>query len=390
MIKVDIFSGFLGAGKTTLIKKLLEEAYKGEKLVLIENEFGDVGIDGSLFREGEVTVNEINGGCVCCSLAGDFANAFAKVVEQYHPDRVLIEPSGVGKLSDIASAVQEFDNDEVVLNTMTTVVDAKKCKMYSRNFGEFFENQVEYAMAVVLSHTDGISDKKLQECIDIVRKRNPEAVLITTPWDELTGEQMLDAIECKDTVEIDLEKMMEEYHEHKAMHAHEHEHEHEHHHHDHDHDDHEHHHHHDHDHGHEDHDHEEHEHHHHDHDHEEHDHDEHKHHHHHDHDEHDHDHEHHHHHHAEDIFTSWGRETTKKYTKEELDHILRELEHQAEYGLVIRSKGIVENADGGWIHFEYTPGEPEIKEGSAGIIGRLCVIGADIDEEAIAELFGVE
>ena len=344
MIKVDIFSGFLGAGKTTLIKKLLEEAYKGEKLVLIENEFGDVGIDGSLFEEGEVTVNEINGGCVCCSLAGDFANAFAKVVEQYHPDRVLIEPSGVGKLSDIASAVQEFDNDEVVLNTMTTVVDAKKCKMFSRNFGEFFDFQVEYAMGVVLSHTDGISDKKLQECIDIVRKRNPEAVLITTPWDELTGPQMLDAIECKDTVEIDLEKMMEEYHEHKAMHAHEHEH---------------------------DHDHEEHEHHHHDHD-------------------HDHEHGHHHHHHAEDIFTSWGRETTKKFTKEELEHILRELEHQAKYGLVIRSKGIVENAEGGWIHFEYTPGEPEIREGSAGIIGRLCVIGADIDEEAVAELFGVE
>ena len=369
MIKVDIFSGFLGAGKTTLIKKLLEEGYKNEKLVLIENEFGDVGIDGSLFKEGEVTVNEINGGCVCCSLAGDFANAFSKVVEQYHPDRVLIEPSGVGKLSDIASAVQEFDNDEVVLNTMTTVVDAKKCKMYSRNFGEFFENQVEYAMAVVLSHTDGISDKKMQECIDIVRKRNPEAVLITTPWSELTGAQLLDAIECKDTVEVDLEKMMEEYHEHKAMHAHEHEHEHEHEHHHHDHD---------HDHDHEDH----------DHDHEEHDHDhEHEHHHHHD---HDHEHEHHHHHHAEDIFTSWGRETTKKYTPAELKEILTELEHEAEYGLVIRSKGIVENAEGGWIHFEYTPGEPEIKEGSAGIIGRLCVIGADIDEEAIAKLFGVE
>lgn len=385
MIKVDIFSGFLGAGKTTLIKKLLEEGYKNEKLVLIENEFGDVGIDGSLFKEGEVTVNEINGGCVCCSLAGDFANAFSKVVEQYHPDRVLIEPSGVGKLSDIASAVQEFDNDEVVLNTMTTVVDAKKCKMYSRNFGEFFENQVEYAMAVVLSHTDGISDKKMQECIDIVRKRNPEAVLITTPWSELTGAQLLDAIECKDTVEVDLEKMMEEYHAHKAMHAHEHEHhdhdEHEHHHHDHDHEDH-------------DHDHEEHEHLHHDHDHD-HDHDEHEHgHHHHDHDHHDHDHEHehehHHHHHAEDIFTSWGRETTKKYTPAELKEILTELEHEAEYGLVIRSKGIVENAEGGWIHFEYTPGEPEIKEGSAGIIGRLCVIGADIDEEAIAKLFGVE
>ena len=381
MIKVDIFSGFLGAGKTTLIKKLLEEGYKNEKLVLIENEFGDVGIDGSLFKEGEVTVNEINGGCVCCSLAGDFANAFSKVVEQYHPDRVLIEPSGVGKLSDIASAVQEFDNDEVVLNTMTTVVDAKKCKMYSRNFGEFFENQVEYAMAVVLSHTDGISDKKMQECIDIVRKRNPEAVLITTPWSELTGAQLLDAIECKDTVEVDLEKMMEEYHEHKAMHAHEHEHEHEHEHHHHDHD-------HDHDHEDHDHDHEHHHHHDHDHDHEEHDHD-HEHHHHHDHD-HDHDHEHHHHHHAEDIFTSWGRETTKKYTPAQLKEILTELEHEAEYGLVIRSKGIVENAEGGWIHFEYTPGEPEIKEGSAGIIGRLCVIGADIDEEAIAKLFGVE
>ena len=413
MIKIDIFSGFLGAGKTTLIKKLLEEAYKGEKLVLIENEFGDVGIDGSLFPDSGISVAEINAGCICCSLAGDFASSLATIIEQFHPDRILVEPSGVGKLSDIAAAVQGFDDIEI--NSLSTVVDAKKCKMYMKNFGEFFENQVEYATAIILSHTDGISEKKLDECVSLLREENPDAVLITTPWDQLTGEQIIEAIECRDTIEEELKHMLEDHEEHH------HDHDcgcgHDHHHHDHDHDegheDHDHHHDcghhhgdegcHDHHHGHHedcDHDHDHHdEHHHHDeHDHH-HDHDGHDHHH-----DHDHDHEHHHdhgcscgcghdhhhgHHDADEVFTSWGVETTAKFSKDQLEEILEDLEDEKKYGMVIRAKGLVEGNDGKWIHFDYVPGEPEVKDGSAGIIGRLCVIGAEIKEDELKELFGV-
>lgn len=366
MIKVDIFSGFLGAGKTTLIKKLLDGGYEGEKVVLIENEFGEVGIDANLFGESNIAVTEINQGCICCSLAGDFSAALGNIVEQFQPDRILIEPSGVGKLSDIASAVQSYDNDDIVINSMVTVVDAKKCRMYMKNFGEFFENQIEYAGAVILSHTENLADKKINECIDMIKTVNDEAVIVTTPWSKLTSAQILEAVECKDTLEKQLEDLLETQHHH-------HDHEHEHHHdcgHDHDH---EHEHHHDCDHEHE---------HYHDHDHE------HEHH-------HDHDHDHHHGcscghdhgHDADEIFDSWGMETAAKYTVEELENILNSFEDEKTFGMVIRAKGIVENKDGGFIHFDYIPGEVSIKEGQAAIIGRICVIGANINREAAAELF---
>ncbi|WP_024859333.1 GTP-binding protein [Ruminococcus flavefaciens] len=372
MTKITIFSGFLGAGKTTLIKKLIQEGYKGEKLVLIENEFGQIGIDGGFLQDAGVEITEMNSGCICCSLVGDFGKALEKVLADYAPDRILIEPSGVGKLSDVIRAVQNINAHDVELDGFTTVVDAKKYKMYMKNFGEFFDNQITYASCLILSHTSGLSQDKLDECVKSLREKNPAAPIVTTEWDELTGQQLVDAMTQKNTLDDELKELLEE-----AAH-----HDHEHHHHDHDHEEHEHHHH--------DHDHEEHEHHHHDHDHDEHEH-------HHDHGpdctcgchdhDHDHDHEHHHHHHADDVFTSWGRETTRAYTQEEITNALNALGDEEKYGMILRAKGIVAGTDGQWIHYDYVPGVPDVRTGSAGTIGRLCVIGSKINEEAIAELF---
>ncbi len=386
MTKITIFSGFLGAGKTTLIKKLIAEGYKGEKLVLIENEFGQIGIDGGFLQDAGVEITEINSGCICCSLVGDFGKALEKVLADYAPDRILIEPSGVGKLSDVIRAVQNIDAHDVVLDGFTTVVDAKKYKMYMKNFGEFFDNQITYASCLILSHIGGLSQEKLDDCVKSLREKNPVAPIVTTDWDKLTGQQLVDAMTQKNTLDDELRELLAE-----AEHE---EHEHHHHHHDHDddHDEHEHHHH---EHGEDctcgchDHDHDEHEHHHH----EEHDHDHDGHDHHHEHGEdctcgcHDHDHEHHHHHHADDVFTSWGKETPQKYTQQEITAALESLSDEAKYGMILRAKGIVEGEDGQWIHFDYVPGVPDVRTGSASTIGRLCVIGSKINEEAIAELF---
>ena len=369
MTKADIFSGFLGAGKTTLIKKLIAEAYKGEKLVLIENEFGEIGIDGGFMQEAGIEVNEMNSGCICCSLVGDFHDALMQVQERFAPDRILIEPSGVGKLSDIIRAVAGVEGVEI--NSAAVVADAGKCKMYMKNFGEFYNDQIEHAGAIVLSRTGSVSAQKLDECMSLLRERNEHAVIITTPWTELDGADILKAIERTDTLEHELEELEHEHHEHEHghhHHEHDHEHEHEHHHHEHDHE-------------------HEHEHHHHEHDHE------HEHHHH----EHDHEHEHHHHHHhhdgehdADEVFTSWGVETPRKYSEEELLSILGELENEEKYGLVLRAKGIVDASDGKWLHFDYVPGEREVRRGSAGVTGRLCVIGAQLATEALSGLFGVQ
>ena len=398
MTKVDVFSGFLGAGKTTLIKKLIAEAYAGEKLVLIENEFGEIGVDGGFMKDAGIEVTEMNSGCICCSLTGDFRAALHEVCERYAPDRILIEPSGVGKLSDIVTAVEQASDGELTINALCTVVDAGKCKMYMRNFGEFFNNQVESAGCIILSRTAGIKEEKLAECVALLREKNPGAVIITTPWDELSGAQILDAMEKRDTLTAALESIEREHEEDEDEH---------HHHHDHEHEEHEHHHHfdengncscgchHDDD---EDDDGHEHEHHHHDHDEHDHDHEcgcghDHEHHH-HDHDEHDHDHEcgcgHHHHHHghdADEVFTSWGMETAKKFTEDGLRAALAALEDEAKYGAVLRAKGIVAASEGEWIHFDYTPGEINIRRGSAGVTGRLCVIGHELHEDAVAELF---
>lgn len=386
MTKITIFSGFLGAGKTTLIKKLIAEGYKGEKLVLIENEFGQIGIDGGFLQDAGVEITEMNSGCICCSLVGDFGKALEKVLADYAPDRILIEPSGVGKLSDVIRAVQNIDAHDVVLDGFTTVVDAKKYKMYMKNFGEFFDNQITYASCLILSHIGGLSQEKLDNCVKSLREKNPVAPIVTTDWDKLTGQQLVDAMTQKNTLDDELRELLAE-----AEHE---EHEHHHHHHDHDddHDEHEHHHH---EHGEDctcgchDHDHDEHEHHHH----EEHDHDHDGHDHHHEHGEdctcgcHGHDHEHHHHHHADDVFTSWGKETPQKYTQQEITAALESLSDEAKYGMILRAKGIVEGEDGQWIHFDYVPGVPDVRTGSASTIGRLCVIGSKINEEAIAELF---
>ncbi|WP_294490955.1 CobW family GTP-binding protein [uncultured Ruminococcus sp.] len=392
MTKITIFSGFLGAGKTTLIKKLIAEGYKGEKLVLIENEFGQIGIDGGFLQDAGVEITEMNSGCICCSLVGDFGKALKQVLETYKPDRILIEPSGVGKLSDVIKAVQNIDAHDVVLDGFTTVVDANKCRMYQKNFGEFFNNQITYASCLILSHTAGVSQERLDDVIARLRALNDKAPIVTTEWDQLTGEQLTDAMTQKNTLDDELKALLEQEHEHHHHHHHDDDDdEHEHHHHDHD-DEHEHHHHdHDDEHEHHHHDHDdEHEHHHHDHD------DEHEHHHHdHDHGEgctcgcHDHDHEHHH-HHADEVFQSWGRETTKKYTQEEIKAALEALEDEKKYGLVLRAKGIVESTDGTWIHYDYVPGVPDVRTGSASTIGRLCVIGAELKEDAVAELFGVQ
>lgn len=387
MTKVDIFSGFLGAGKTTLIKKLIAEAYKGERLVLIENEFGEIGIDGGFMQDAGIEVTEMNSGCICCSLVGDFGKALKKVVEEYAPDRILIEPSGVGKLSDVIRAVQNVGSDALQLNSFTAVVDANKCKMYMKNFGEFFNDQVEHANAIILSRTGEISPDKLNTDIALLREHNPNASLIVTPWSELTGAQILEAMEKRNTLEAELELLKEESR-------------HEHHHHDDDDDEHEccgHHHHDDDDddddecccghHHHDDDD--EHEccgHHHHDGD----DGEEHEHHHHHDGGECD-DPEcecHHHHHHADEVFTSWGVETPKAFTMDELKADLAALDDGEKYGAVLRAKGIVKG-EGCWIHFDYVPGESNIRTGSASVMGRLCVIGSKLNEHELSELFGV-
>lgn len=415
MTKIDIFSGFLGAGKTTLIKKLLKEAYAGEKLVLIENEFGEIGIDGGFMQDAGIEVTEMNSGCICCSLVGDFGKALQKVLDEYHPDRILIEPSGVGKLSDIIRAVQNLGSEEVLLNGFTTVADVKKCKMYMKNFGEFFNDQIENAGCIVLSHTQSANDEKIEETVALLRTKNPTAVIVTTPWDALDGKQLLAAMERRDTIEEELARLAADVHHHHDeecddpdCHCHHHNHHHHdeecddpecechHHEHHHHHDDDEHHEHHHHEHECDDpecechhHDHHEHEHHHHDHEcedpdcscHHDHHHD-------HDHDEHGH-HHHHHHHHADEVFVSFGAETTKKFGKDELENILAALTDE-KYGFVLRAKGIVECKCGKWLHFDYVPGEGDVREGSAAITGRLCVIGSKLDREALSALFGTE
>ena len=392
MTKITIFSGFLGAGKTTLIKKLIADGFNGEQLVLIENEFGEIGIDGGFLQEAGIQITEMNSGCICCSLVGDFGEALRKVLEQYHPDRIIIEPSGVGKLSDVIRAVQDLGMEDVELDGFTTVVDAKKCKMYQKNFGEFFNNQITYASCLILSHTAGLQQEKLDDAVARLRALNDKATIVTTEWDELSGASIVEAMTNKNTLDDELAALLAEAQ--KQSEKDEEEHEHHHHHHDHDDDDdeHEHHHHHDHD-----DDDDEHEHHHHHHDHDDDD-DEHEHHHHHhDHDDDDDEHEHHHHHdhghhhhHADDVFTSWGAESAKKFTKEEITAALEALGDEEKYGMVLRAKGIVPAVDGSWIHYDYVPGTPDVRSGSAGVTGRLCVIGAKINEKAIAELFGVE
>lgn len=361
MTKIDIISGFLGAGKTTLIKKLLQEALNGQKVVLIENEFGEIGIDGGFLKDSGIQITEMNSGCICCSLVGDFGAALKKVVEQYHPDRIIIEPSGVGKLSDVIAAVMNVAGEiDLDLNSFVTVADATKCKMYMKNFGEFYNNQVESANTIILSRTQGMKEEKLAQAVSMIQEKNAKARIITTPWDELTGEQILAVMEQGHSL---AEELMEE-----AMKLHEEE-EHEHHHHDHDDDEcdcHEHH----------------------------HDHDEHEHH--HDHDEHgeectcgchDHDHHHHHHHHADEVFTSWGKETPRKYTKEELDEILVKLSEETEFGIILRAKGMLPAADGTWLYFDLVPGEYEIRNGAPDYTGRLCVIGSKMDTDKLEKLF---
>lgn len=371
MTKIDIISGFLGAGKTTLIKKLIEEAFTGEKLVLIENEFGEIGIDGGFLKDSGINITEMNSGCICCSLVGDFGTALAEVLEKYAPDRIIIEPSGVGKLSDVIKAVlgvkEKVAEDSVVLNSFTTVADATKCKMYMKNFGEFYNNQVEHAGTIVLSRTGNMKEDKLQACIDLIRTQNAEASIITTPWDQINGKQILDAMEKKNDL---VKELLEEedvcpecghHHEHGEECDHDHDHDHEHHH-DHDHD---HEHHHDHDHEHE---------------------------HHHEHDENCtcgcHDHDHHHHHHADEVFSSIGIETAHKYTEAELQDILDKLANdKVQMGTILRSKGIVASEEGEWYHFDLVPGEYEVRRGAADYTGRICVIGSKLDEDGLRDLF---
>ena len=385
MTKVDIYSGFLGAGKTTLIKKMIAEGYKGQKLVLIENEFGEIGIDGGFLQDAGINITEMNSGCICCSLVGDFGKALTKVINEYHPDRIIIEPSGVGKLSDVIGAVNKVTGPDVTLGYTVAVVDAGKVKVYTKNFGEFYNNQVETASTIILSRTDSIPQAKLDAAVEILREHNSVATVITTPWSELTGEQLISAMEGKASLAAELAKLESE-----RLEAEEEEEEHHHHHDDGDEDAHEHHHHHHHD----DED-DEHEHHH---DHDGHccchDHEEHEHHHHHDEDEHDenctcgcHDH-HHHHHHADEVFTSWGTETARKFEKQTVENALKALD-SGDYGAILRAKGILPAVDGTWIHFDYVPEEHNVRTGSADVTGKLCVIGSKLDEKGIAELFGV-
>lgn len=350
MTKIDIFSGFLGAGKTTLIKKLIQEVYAGQKIVLIENEFGEIGIDGGFLQEAGIEITEMNSGCICCSLVGDFGEALKKVMAEYHPDRILIEPSGVGKLSDVAQAVERAETADMEIGCMVTVADASKCKIYMKNFGEFYNNQIENAGTIILSRTSNMKEDKLQTAVALLREKNPNAVIVTTPWEQLTGQQLMEAMEQKDSLQKALDALAEHgaeecddpecschhHHDHEHHHEHDHDHEHKHHH---DHEDH-------HEHGHE-----------------------------------------HHHHHADEVFTSWGMETPKTFTTEKVSACLAALEDSEKYGMILRAKGIVAGADGQWIHFDYVPGEPDIRTGAPGVIGRLCVIGSKIDEAAIAALF---
>ena len=364
MTKIDIFSGFLGAGKTTLIRKLIKEGYKNEKLVLIENEFGEIAIDGGFLRDAGVEITEMNSGCICCTLVGDFTEALKKVIAEYNPDRIIIEPSGVGKLSDVARAVDSIEGIEI--GAKVTVVDAGKCRMYIRNFGEFFNDQVQHADVIVLSRTDSVSDGKVVIASGLLAQQNGNATIITTPWDQISGEQIVKAMENVDSLSTamrDLEHYHEKYHLHEDEHHHEH-------------DEHcgcghDHHHEHDHDHEHE---------HHHDHDHE----------HHHEHDEHcGCGHDHHDHHHADEIFTSWGAETPKKFSAEEIENCLKALQDEEKYGMILRAKGFVDASDGEWIYFDYVPGESNVRRGGAEITGRICVIGSKINEQAIKELFNI-
>ena len=387
MTKIDIISGFLGAGKTTLIKKLLAEAFPGEQIVLIENEFGEISIDGGFLKESGVQISEMSSGCICCTLVGDFTAALKDVQAQFHPDRILIEPSGVGKLSDVIVAVKAVDAPDMELNSFITVADATKVKVYMKNFGEFYNNQIESAGTIVLSRTQKLTQEKLEAAVALLREKNPDAAILTTPWDELDGKVILSAMERVSLAEELLAKMRAEHEaeeaEHEAEHHHHdhdehgHHHDHEEHerHHDHDHEEHEHHH---------DHDHEEHEHHH------DHDHEEHEHHHDHDHEEHEHHHghdHHHHHHHADEVFTSWGQETPRRFSPAELERILTALD-SGEYGKILRAKGIV-NGEEGWLEFDYVPEEHEVRAGSADYTGRLCVIGAELDEAKLRTLFGL-
>ena len=392
MTTIDIYSGFLGAGKTTLIKKMIREAYQGEKIVLIENEFGEIGIDGGFMQDAGIQVNEMNSGCICCSLVGDFGRALKQVISDYHPDRILIEPSGVGKLSDVIGAVERVADESVTLGSFITVADATKCKVYLKNFGEFYTNQIETASAIILSRTGSISEEKLAAAVALLREHNQNAVIITTPWDQLSGAQILEAMQKQHTLTEELADMIrsaqsEEDDEEEHHHHHHHDDaneddEHEHpccHHHDHDDED------------------EHHCHHHHDHDEDD---DEHEHHccHHHDHDDHDEDEDehhcchHHHHHHghdADEVFQSWGVETPKKFTEEEIRNALAALDNGETYGIVLRAKGIVPTADGTWLHFDHVPGEIDVRTGTAAVTARLCVIGSKLDEKALAALFGV-
>ena len=328
MTKIDIFSGFLGAGKTTLIKKLIKEGYENEKIVLIENEFGEIGIDGGFLKEAGIQINEMNSGCICCSLVGDFREALNKVIEQYHPDRILIEPSGVGKLSDVINAVKSVTNDNVILNSFITVADASKVKSYMKNFGEFYNNQIEYTNTIILSRTQNVSDEKLSKALELIREHNKTASVVTTPWDKLTGKQILSAADNNDLLTVDDVKSEHEHHHHhhedgEECHCH------------------------------------------------------------------DHDHEHHHHHHADEVFTSWGVETARKYDTDEIKAILEALADSEKYGTVLRAKGIVEGKDGQWIHYDLVPGESEVRNGAADYTGRICVIGSKLKEDALKELFGV-
>ena len=408
MTKIDIFSGFLGAGKTTLIKKLITEAFAGQQVVLIENEFGEIGIDGGFLKESGIQINELNAGCICCSLVGDFRTALQQVVEQYHPDRIVIEPSGVGKLSDVTRAVEGVaEHLDVQLNSFVTVADVNKVKMYMKNFGEFYDDQISHASCIILSRTQNATEEKIAAAVAMLREKNPTATIVTTAWDSLTGEQILKAMSTKDDFKAELIAMAAKANEEHAHEDEEEEHEHHHHHYDengvcscghhHDHDD--------------DEDEDEHEHHHHDHDEHDHDHDdhcccghhhdhdedddEHEHeHHHHDHDEHDHEHgdhcccgHHHHDHHADEVFTSWGVETARKFTKAEVEHALTELD-TGNYGMILRSKGIVDGGADGWLEFDYVPGEWEVRSRSADVGGKLVVIGSKLNETAIAQLFG--
>ena len=396
MTKIDIISGFLGAGKTTLIKKLIEEALKGQKVVLIENEFGEIGIDGGFLKESGIQINEMNSGCICCSLVGDFNTALKDVLEQYTPDRIIIEPSGVGKLSDVMKAVQKVVDAEanVVLNSHITVADAQRAKMYLKNFGEFYRNQIEFASAVILSRSQNVKEDKLEKAVKLLRSLNDKCPIVTTPWEELSGAQILEVMEGENDFAKELMEAAQvcpecgHHHEHgEECHDHHHDHEEHEHHHDHD------------DHDHEDHDHEHH------HDHDEHDHEDHDHEHHHDHDEHDHEHHHehgenctcgchdhdheHHHHHADEVFTSWGKETPHKFTKAKIEDVLKTLCETDDYGTILRAKGMVEDENGSWIYFDMVPGEYELRDGEPDYTGRLCVIGTDIDEHRLEELFGI-